>query len=44
MTLRTGRPQVLVLEKTRETHKRAAAERRSWEKSLEWLQSTSALF
>jgi hypothetical protein len=40
-TRRSGRPYTLVLEKTRELFKRAAAERHQWAKELAWLQQTS---
>ncbi|HZX69921.1 MAG TPA: 2OG-Fe(II) oxygenase [Rhodanobacter sp.] len=43
-TRRTGRPYTLVLDKTRELFKRAAAERQLWAKELAWLQQTANRF
>lgn len=43
-TRRTGRPYVLVLDKTRELFKRATAERRQSAKELAWLQKTADRF
>jgi hypothetical protein len=43
-TRRTGRPYTLVLEKTIAVFERDAAERRSWQKELQWLTEMAADF
>lgn len=44
VTRRSGRPFVLVLQKTRAVFERDAAERRFWADSLEWLEETADAF